>query len=207
MVDALDGFAEARAILACPGHRRHGKSRSSTRGIQSPCLISETPPCLGWSLLNSHYERYAEDPAQYKAQFWIAVLAHLQRATKDDDVAGDAILKVIVGLKNYRHIGKFSAWLNTVARTCIADAKTKSKEDCMSPDKLERLVSSLPAPDQIRLDLSCVADVIDRMLCEAMVEGLSLAESVVCCNLKIGAARTRLRRLGKKLGSACPLLR
>jgi DNA-directed RNA polymerase specialized sigma24 family protein len=52
-----------------------------------------------------------------------------------------------------------------------------------------------------------VADLIDRMLCEAIVEGLSVAESAARCDLKITAARKRLRRLGKKLGSACPLLR
>jgi DNA-directed RNA polymerase specialized sigma24 family protein len=157
--------------------------------------------------LNSHYERYAEDPEKYKDQFWVAVLAHLQRATNDEDIAGDAILKVVAGLKNYKHDGRFDKWLNTVARTCIADAKTTTKEDCMDPDKLERLVSSIPAPVHLRLDLSCVPDIIDRMLCEAIVEGLSLAESAARCNLKIGAARKRLRRLGKKLGSTCPLLR
>jgi hypothetical protein len=77
----------------------------------------------------------------------------------------------------------------------------------MDPDKLERLVSNLPAPVHLRLDLSSVADVIDRMLCEAIVEGLSVTESASRCNLKIGAARKRLRRLSKKLGSPCPLLR
>jgi DNA-directed RNA polymerase specialized sigma24 family protein len=77
----------------------------------------------------------------------------------------------------------------------------------MSPDKMERLVSNLPAPVHIRLDLTCVADVTDRMLCESMVEGLSLAESAARCNLTIAATRKRLRRLGKKLGAACPLLR
>lgn len=157
--------------------------------------------------MNSHYERFAEDPEKYKDQFWSAVLLHLQRATNDDDVAGDAILKVVAGLKNYKHTGKFSAWLNTVARTCIVDAKTTTKEDCMDPDKLERLVSSIPAPHHIRLDLSSVVDVIDRMLCESVIEGLSLTESAVRCNLTIAAARKRLRRLGKKLGGTCPLLR
>jgi DNA-directed RNA polymerase specialized sigma24 family protein len=157
--------------------------------------------------LNSHYEHFAEDPARYKDEFWAAVLAHLQRATNDEDIAGDAVLKVVAGLRNYKHSGKFSAWLNTVARTCIADAKTTTKEDCMAPDKLERLVSSIPAPVHLRLDLSAVVDVIDRMLCESVIEGLSLTESATRCNLTIAAARKRLRRLGKKLGGACPLLR
>jgi DNA-directed RNA polymerase specialized sigma24 family protein len=190
-----------------PGLLQLGRSRSSTRGIPSLYLISEIPPCNGRSRLNSHYERYAEDPARYQDDFWSAVLAHLQKATNDDDIAGDAILKVVAGLKNYKHDGRFEKWLNTVARTCIADAKTKSKEDCMDPDKLERLVSNLPAPDHLRLDLSCVPDVIDRMLCESVIEGLSLTESAARCHLTIAAARKRLRRLGKKLGSACPLLR
>jgi DNA-directed RNA polymerase specialized sigma24 family protein len=157
--------------------------------------------------LNKHYERFAEDPEKYKDEFWVAVLDHLRRATNDEDIAGDAVLKVIGGLKNYKHTGKFSAWLNTVARTCIADAKTTTKEDAMDPDKLERLVSSIPAPHRIRLDLSSVQDVIDRMLCEAVIEGLSLTESAARCNLTIAAARKRLRRLGKKLETTCPLLR
>jgi hypothetical protein len=45
------------------------------------------------------------------------------------------------------------------------------------------------------------------MLCEGVVEGLSVIESAARCNLTIAAARKRLRRLGKKLGSTCPLLR
>jgi DNA-directed RNA polymerase specialized sigma24 family protein len=69
--------------------------------------------------LNKYYERFAEDPEKYKDQFWVAVLAHLQRATNDEDIAGDAILKVVAGLKNYKHDGRFSAWLNTISRTCL----------------------------------------------------------------------------------------
>lgn len=114
---------------------------------------------------------------------------------------------MVAGLKNYKHTGKFSAWLNTVARTCIADAKTTTKEDCMDPDRMERLVSNLPAPVHLRLDLTSVQDVIDRMLCEAVIEGLSLTESAARCNLTIAATRKRLRRLGKKHGSSCSLLR
>jgi DNA-directed RNA polymerase specialized sigma24 family protein len=157
--------------------------------------------------MNQLYERYLSDPAQFEAEFWSAVLSHLKRATKDEDIAADAVLKVVAGLKNYRHDGRFPQWLNTIARTTIADSRAKSKEDPLAPEVMERLVSSLPAPDVLRLDLEPIADCIDRMLCEQVLETGSIAEAASACNLTVAAARKRLRRLGNKLGNACPLLR
>jgi DNA-directed RNA polymerase specialized sigma24 family protein len=121
-------------------------------------------------------------------------------------MAADAIVKVLAGLKHYQHTGKFSAWLNTVARTSIADAYNKQKEDAMCPQTMERLVSSVPVQISIRLDLSAVEDVVDRMLCEQVLDGFSMTEAAARCNVSTAAARKRLRRLGNKLGSACPLL-
>jgi hypothetical protein len=74
LVDALDGFAEARALLESWAPPTWANALRDKRYPVALLDYRAIPPCIGRSALNSHYERYAEDPVKYKDEFCRAVL-------------------------------------------------------------------------------------------------------------------------------------
>jgi DNA-directed RNA polymerase specialized sigma24 family protein len=148
--------------------------------------------------LNQAYTQYRAD--RNENAFWTIVLGYVQSRWRDLDVASTTMLALYEAFPCYRHEGRIERWIGRVARytrICV----WRAEPDTVPFDE------TIPEPSCTRMiDLSAIEDPLDRMLAEAILEGLSVTEAGTRCGLKASAARMRMKRLGNKLGDRCALL-
>ena len=141
--------------------------------------------------LDGLYQLYASD--QNSPEFWSKLRNIVLRfARHDEDLASDAMLKLIEAIPSYRHERKFTQWVSTIVNRVRIDAARTRREFVELTD------STIPASNDPEFTNLSELPPLERQIAEFILQGYSLKESAERVGLKPDAARKRMRRLIKK---------
>lgn len=155
--------------------------------------------------LDSLYDQYLANPDTHSESFCAAVLSFVSREQPDEDQAASVMLKLLENIGSYTNHGKLENWIRTIIRNAELDLHRKKKEDLMEQQDLERLQIKTPARTTV-LDLRVIKDPIDRMICEAIRDGLSRADAAESCGMSESGVRKRLAHLRTTFESPATLI-